>query len=463
MARLRNPDSIRFAQANDEDFRHAFKSSLDGIIISDCEGRVRLINPALTRVTGMPASRMLGRKAADQIADGTVTNSATLRALETGKPSTVRAWTAGKKEILASAVPVFNTLGCLERIVCNVRNVAELYASDPAHCILQERETVHEHKIVAASPKMLRVLELAGRIAAVDANVLITGATGVGKGLVARFIYHRSRRAGGFVNLNCAAIPPNLFESELFGYEKGAFTGALSTGKSGFVEMAHKGILFLDEVGDLSTEGQAKLLSVIEDRQVTRVGGRVPQGIDVRVIAATNKDLARLTESGSFRQDLYFRLAVVPLHIPPLCERREDIRPLVLHYLGILSERYRVKKTLDSRLWKFFDTYSWPGNARELAHLVEYLFISSAGRVATVGDLPDATLSKSRRRAKASNPQAIDRTDEGKTLRDLVREYELDLVREAVEKTGSYVDAARLLGTSLATLNRRLYWLKGRS
>lgn len=455
-------DDIGSAIGSEEDIRSAFKSSVDGIMVSDNEGRVRLLNPALTLVTGLSTHKVLGRKAVDQVADGTVTDSATLRALEAGVPRTVRLWTAGNKEVVSTAVPVYDSRGCLKRIVCTVRNAGEFDATHHANHILQEPEDVQKSTIVAKSQKMLRLLDLADRIAAADVSVLITGETGVGKDVVARFIYNRSQRAanGAFIKLNCAAIPSALFESELFGYVKGAFTGALNTGKCGFVELAHKGILFLDEIGDLSGECQAKLLNVIEDHQVTRLGGRIPRGVDVRVVAATNKDLSELIEARSFRQDLYFRLAVTRLHIPPLRERREDIRPLLLHYLKIFAERYGSTKTLSNRLWKFFDTYTWPGNVRELAHLVECLFVITPGRVLEPDMLPDNVVSASSRRTTLPMLQGANHARGGQTLRQLVQEYEAGLVRETIAQAGSYVNAARLLGISLATLNRKVYKLK---
>lgn len=441
----------------------AFQGSADAIMVANNQGQVLLLNPAFHRITGVPPKKVLGKRMADVKAGGTVNDSAILRVLETGMPSTLRLRTAYRKDVVSSASPVFDKIGCIERVVCNVRDMAQLYTLGSSAKNEQEGDDdLLERNIIARSTKMLQSFHLAERLAKIETNVLITGETGVGKGLVARFIYEKSQRAksGPFIKVNCAAIPPSLFESELFGYEKGAFTGALTTGKRGFVEMAHNGFLFLDEIGDLTPEVQGKLLSVIEDRQVTRVGGRALQEIDVRIVAATNKDLRRLAESGAFRRDLYFRLAVAPLHIAPLRERPEDIRPLLFYYCRLFSEKYGVKKDIGASLYDFLDTYTWPGNTRELSNLVEYLFITCPNVILEANDLSDDIVDRSGRNVQSLDVQSLLGAGGSKTLRETVEEYELQLVRQAIENTTSYTDAARLLGTSLSTFNRKAYKLK---
>ncbi len=219
------------------------------------------------------------------------------------------------------------------------------------------------------------------------ATVLIEGESGTGKELVARYIHQRSGRKGPFVAVNCAAIPEGLLESELFGYERGAFTGAASS-KEGKFELAHKGTLFLDEIGEMSPALQAKLLRVLQEKEVDRLGGKAPKKVDVRVIAATNRDLRKLVDEGEFREDLYYRLAVIPIKLPPLRERKEEIIPLAEHFLKKYSQEYKreISGFTEDAL-RELEEYHWPGNVRELENVVERAVILCEGDVITKEDL----------------------------------------------------------------------------
>jgi transcriptional regulator with GAF, ATPase, and Fis domain len=237
-------------------------------------------------------------------------------------------------------------------------------------------------EIVTRSAKMLEVLRVAEVVAATPATVLVTGETGTGKELLARWIHSRSaRRAGPFVAVNCGAIPETLLETELFGHEKGAFTSAL-TARAGKFEQADGGTIFLDEVGDMSPAMQVKLLRVLQEKTVERVGGSRPVRVDVRVIAATNRDLKAAVREGKFREDLYYRLAVVPLELPPLRERREDIPLLAQHLMGRVREQLVVDVSLSRDALAVLETHSWPGNVREL----ENVLVRAAIMAAAAGD-----------------------------------------------------------------------------
>lgn len=308
--------------------------------------------------------------------------------------------------------------------------------------------------MVGDSPGMLRVRDLIARIGPTDSRVLITGESGVGKELVASAIHAASsRRDRAFVRVNCAAIPRDLVESEMFGHEKGAFTGATER-RIGRFELAHSGTLLLDEVGDLGPEAQAKLLRAIEAREIERVGGGQPIRVDVRVIAATNKDLGRAVTEGRFREDLLFRLNVIPLHVPPLRERPSDIPMLVRHF----STVYHVRTGQRPPRWTpeavaALARYRWPGNVRELANIVERLSILHADSDVTE-DAIRAVLPVERRPAATPlpDPAALDRS-----LTDTLDEYERMLISRALSMAGGNVaEAARRLKTDRPNLYRRM-------
>jgi DNA-binding NtrC family response regulator len=301
--------------------------------------------------------------------------------------------------------------------------------------------------IVGSSEKTRDVLDMAGRVAASDASVLITGESGTGKELLAKGIHYNSPRADGpFVAVNCAAIPEHLIESELFGHVRGAFTGAVKD-KEGKFELAASGTLFLDEIGDLRVDLQAKILRVLQERQVDRVGGKHPVSVDVRIIAATNKDIERAVKEGAFREDLYYRLSVITLHMPPLRERRDDIPMLVQHFLKKFNRDSDVR--IDPEALTMLTAYGWPGNVRELENSIERASVLRRGEAITPAELPDKL-----RKEKASVGNIIlNLPDEGISLEDL----EKNLIIKALEKhKGNQTRAAEYLGITRPTLIYRM-------
>jgi DNA-binding NtrC family response regulator len=301
--------------------------------------------------------------------------------------------------------------------------------------------------LVSSSPAMQAVQERVLRIAPLKATVLIHGESGVGKELVARSIHFNSpRRDYPFIALNCAAMPQSLIESELFGHEKGAFTGAHARARGKF-EIAHRGTLFLDEIGEMDHATQAKLLRVLEEKEFMRVGGDQSIRVDVRVIAATNADLEDMVERSLFRRDLYYRLKVLIVHVPPLRERRQDIPALVETFLDELSRANAVRrKTIDAGTLDALRAYHWPGNVRELKNILESVLVSSAGDVIRVEDLPPSVLRES---------VALERPEMavGMTLEDVERE----MIRRTLEHTGgNRTHCAALLGIGVRTLQRKI-------
>ncbi|MGO4211167.1 sigma-54-dependent transcriptional regulator [Terriglobus sp. 2YAB30_2] len=303
--------------------------------------------------------------------------------------------------------------------------------------------------IVGHSKGLLRVLDQAARVAQRDATVLIQGETGTGKELVARAIHHNSRRGKRpFAAINCGAIPRDLVESELFGYTKGAFTGAVAN-KEGRIESTNGGTLFLDEVGELPLEAQVKLLRVLQEGELAKLGATDPIKVDVRVIAATHRDLSAMVEDGAFREDLYYRLAVVPLRIPPLRERREDLPELI----EVLFERARKRHAfehlrLSPTVLQHLIAYHWPGNVRQLENVMERLVVLSTSEVISTEDLPPELTAPPR-----PAPFWLDLPEQGISLEALER----DLIRRALEKfNGNQTQAARYLDISRRTLIYRM-------
>ena len=301
---------------------------------------------------------------------------------------------------------------------------------------------------IASSESMIRIFTKAKQVAAYPTTILLLGETGVGKEVVSSFIHHNSDRAGNpFIKINCSAIPEPLMEAELFGYEKGAFTGAREKGKMGLFELANHGTILLDEIGDMSLSLQAKLLRTIQENEIMRVGGTRPIQLDVRLISATSRNIEEMVENGQFLDALYYRLNVVELQVPPLRERREDIIPLAEFYLQHFCEKYKLSKEFDNHVRDCFLQYDWPGNVRELRNTVENLTVSSGDIRITQEDLP-ARMVKS---VRASIPH---RPLPRESLKSAVEALQKEMITEAVAREGSLRKAAALLEMDATTLSR---------
>ena len=302
--------------------------------------------------------------------------------------------------------------------------------------------------IVGTSPKILEQLDLASRVAASDSTVLITGESGTGKDEMAKYLHFNSeRRDGPLISVNCGAIPESLVESELFGYEGGSFTGAKKGGAVGKFQLADHGTLFLDEVGELPLPAQTKLLRFLQERTIERVGGRESVPIDVRVIAATNQNLEEMVAAHTFRQDLYYRLNVIPMQMPPLRERENDILLLASYFLNYYNQKLHKKiRGFDDQSEELLRTYSWPGNIRELRNIIEYLVNISPGPLITSVDFPDYL---------ATNIEISKR----QTLNEMVQNYEKSILASRLKYASTRDDrlaVAKELGISQATLYRKI-------
>lgn len=301
-------------------------------------------------------------------------------------------------------------------------------------------------ELVYNSVKMRELINLVKRIAAVDSTVLIQGESGVGKELVADLLYsNSSRKNGPFIKVNCGAIPENLLESELFGYEAGAFTGASKNGKAGLFELAEGGILFLDEIGDMPLNLQVKLLRAIQDMQISRVGGIKPIKMNIRILAGTNRNLHDMVEKGNFREDLFYRLNVVPIYVPPLRERKEDIPALSNYFLKNFNHKYQMNKKLTADVMTCFINYQWPGNVRELENLIERLIITTSHDYINLGDLP---LWLNQTRCHKDKPPVV-------SLRNAVEKTEKKVLEDAFTLYKSTYEVARVLEVNQSTIVRK--------
>ncbi len=437
------------------------ESSFDGIYITDGKANTLKINKSYETITGLKRKGMINRNMYELEKEGYISKSATLMVLKNRKSNTIEQEFSTGKKVLVSSNPIFDDKGNISMVVTNVRDITELYELQDQlakNMKLTEKyyseieamriQYLNLSDMIAMDKTMLDLLEVAKRVANVDTTVLILGETGVGKEEIAKFIYKNSMRKGkNFIKINCGAIPQNLIESELFGYVKGAFTGANKEGKMGLFEVADGGTVFLDEIGELPLDIQVKLLNVLQEGEVERVGAVKPIKIDVRVLAATNRDLEEMTKEKTFRADLYYRLNVVPLTVPPLRERRGDIVPLVKYFLAKLNHKYNFEKTFTIEALNTLYNYKWPGNVRELKNIVERVIVMSSSNEIFQSDLPiqnsSNTLDKNSGCGDICN------------LKEAVGKVEAKLISQAFDNAGNVRDAAKILGIDASTFVRK--------
>ncbi|GAA0777895.1 hypothetical protein GCM10008908_33850 [Clostridium subterminale] len=304
------------------------------------------------------------------------------------------------------------------------------------------------------APPMLEVMKSATKILNVDTTALILGETGVGKEGIAKYIhFNSSRRNKAFITINCGAIPENLIESELFGYEAGAFTGASKGGKIGLFQLADGGTIFLDEVGELPLLTQVKLLRVIQEKKFEKVGGTNSISVDIRIIAATNKDLKQLIKAKEFRSDLYYRLSVFPIKIPPLRERKEDVPLLIQYFMDSLNKKYNLQCYLSEEAMEYLYNYEWPGNVRELKNVIERQIIMAEDNEIKKNSLPEEII-----KAKQEQEYMISINNysiKGYSLKEIIEEIELEIINDAINRHGNIKNASKALGIDASTIVRK--------
>lgn len=439
------------------------ESSYDGIWITDHVGKILFANSANAKLLGVPRSELENKTTQELQDEGVFQTSAILEALQTRQQvSKVCNNPRTCLTVLATATPVFNEVGDIQYIFNNVRDITALNEmreslQDKDEIIRQQNSQLETMKlrlgvgtIVANSKAFTQVVELARRAATFDgATVLILGESGTGKEVISELIVNTSpRKDKPYLQINCGAIPENLIESELFGYEKGAFTGADAKGRKGLFEAANGGTVFLDEIGDLPLHMQVKLLRVLQQKRIVRVGGTETVNLDVRIIAATNKDLKQMVKEGRFREDLYYRLNVVPIKIPPLRDRKEDILPLVNHFLTVANRKYHTNKSIYSDTIDVLESYSWPGNVRELENLMENLVITTPGDIIRRENLSERLQFSTEDRGFTEDTGMI-------TLKETVERAEYMAIQKAIRQCGSIRKAAVALGVDPSTIVRK--------
>lgn len=440
-------------------------SSVDGIWIIDAQGKVLRMNKASEDIHGFRLEDVQGLHVLELERRGFVDKVVSAGVLETRQMVTELTTTRGR-QLLATGSPVFSDQGEVLFVVVNERDMTELnalreqseYSQMQADKYKEELNKIsmlelEQHGIVAESPSMIQVLQTALKLAQLGvSNVLIRGESGTGKGLLARYIHRNSkRRDRPFIHINCAAIPENLLESELFGYEKGAFTGASDKGKAGLIELAHEGTLFLDEIGDMPLPIQAKILNYLDDGMVRRLGGTTPRRVDCVVLAATNCDLSDMVDNKLFRQDLFYRLDSFPITLLPLHERREDIAPLAMHYIDTYTKEYHLSRRASAAALLRLQNRRYHGNVRELRNLIKRAIILSDD------DIIDAALLLDADADAAQAPESTVQTSLGKlSLKEHLEALEKLLFEEALSRSLSTRQMARMLGIDHSTVVRKL-------
>lgn len=448
------------------DFRTVCENLYDGIHITDGNGKILFINQAYTRTTGLRPEDVLGRMVADIEEEGNLyKGSVTPLVLERRKQVNAVATILGlNKEVLVTGTPVFDEAGNIKLVVTNTRDFPELKRLEKQLLMLtEESKKSHEEliylrnqqaggrQITHHSAAMKNTMELIHTVAPTDVTVLITGESGTGKELVANKLYQESPRKGKpFIKVNCAAIPNELLESELFGYEDGAFTGARKAGKMGMFELANTGVILLDEIGDMPFSLQTKLLRVLQQWEITRIGGAHPIKIDIRVIASTNKDLKEEIHQGRFREDLYYRLNVVPIALLPLRKRKEEIPHLAEQFCQNFNKKYGKATAISPDGMEILMEYQWPGNIRELENLIERMVVTSTGESITRRSIFSAL-------HPYEFPYPTKEATNSEPLKAQVRAFERELILYTMEQEGSLRKAAKVLGVDHSTLIKKYH------
>ncbi len=453
----------QIARLNSQQYLHneMLNKLKDGIYITDELGTTIFVNDAFLNLSGLTREQIIGKTVYDLRKYDILPNSCCAKVIETmGPVSTINHYYKGQR-CLVSGSPIFDENGNLSKTIAVIRDVSELdvlmktITKDKNLFIksdynLQTKE-VNDPVEIINNIRMKNIYKKAKKIANVDSTILVLGETGVGKDFIATYIHSISNRKNGkFIKINCGAVPEHLLESEFFGYEEGAFTGAQKGGKKGLFEEANGGILYLDEIGDMPYTLQVKLLSAINDKMFYRIGGISPIEFNARIIAATNHDLQKLVEEKKFRADLYYRLNVVTLLIPPLRSRKEDIIPLTTQFLEYYNNKYGKNSYFTSNCLENFLIYEWPGNIRELKNIIERLVLMTDNAGINT-DLFREHLILTENNTGLTDLFLSDR----KTLKEKTEEYEKEIIESTLAVSKNMKEAALRLGIDISTLVRK--------
>ncbi|MCL6633410.1 MAG: sigma 54-interacting transcriptional regulator [Alicyclobacillus herbarius] len=470
--------AIERLSAENQELERILESCLDEVFVTDADGITLRVNEAAAELYGMKREELIGMSVYELERTGVFYPSVTSMVLREKKRLSVLQTTRSGRRLMASANPVFDEHGNIVQVVTNAKDVTDLDLTPlmPETSDGQRNDASPKSVWVARSPQMKHVLQTAARAAATDVTVLILGETGVGKNRVAQYIHeHSRRRSQSFIHVNCASIPESLFESELFGYDAGAFTGAGRRGKPGLVEMADGGTLFLDEIGELAPTMQSKLLEFVQDQSFKRVGGVRRRHVNTRIIAATNRDLAKMVTQGEFRADLYYRLNVLPIVVAPLRERPEDAGPLFCQAVERISQTNGLpRKTVTADALHFVANQAWPGNVRQLENVAQrtvLLFDSSTVTAELIRQAMEDPLhgpgapcegaahtSWSNGNTQPPASTALEQASDlpTQTLKEMLEAYEQRILRHASSTYPSTYAIAKALGISQSSVVRKL-------
>lgn len=434
------------------------------VIVSDAKGNIVYSNSSVEHWLNIKQSEIIGRSVIQMEKEKIFYPSVVKRVLETGEKQTLIQETRSGKKLLVTGNIVYDDKQNIKYVVTYSQDVTELEKMKLYVKIVEgEMETIKsemrelqsrqqgDSRIITKSKEMKHVVDLIHRVARSDISVLLTGESGVGKTLLAEYLHNQSGRKGKFVTINCSSIPESLLESELFGYDAGAFTGANPKGKKGLVEEAKGGTLFLDEIGELPMNLQAKLLTFTQSKEFFRVGETKPITLDFRLVTATNVNLKEKIEKGEFREDLYFRLSVIHIPIPPLRERREDLLSLIIELTQKFNQRHHQEKVLDHSVIDHLLKYKWPGNVRELANLMERLILTVEDTLIEQRHLPEEFVSIHRSEDHFGFHALGD-----KSLPKKMEAFEAQILKNALERYSSTTEMSRYLGVSQPTVVRKL-------
>jgi PAS domain S-box-containing protein len=410
------------------------ESSYDGIFITDGNANTIRINTSYEIISGFKRADVVGKNMRDLVANGLISQSGTLLALGMRQPVTLEQKFKTGKQAVITSTPTFDDQDNIVMVVTNVRDITEIWElrdqlgkkEELAKRQLSELEIIRKQimgvgNMIVVDQMMLQTMLVVNKVAPMATTVLLLGETGVGKEIVASYIHQNSpRKNRPIIKVNCGAIPAQLVESELFGYEEGSFTGAKKDGKMGLLEIANEGTVFLDEIGDLPLDVQVKLLRLLQEKEIQRIGSTVSRKVDVRIIGATNRNLQKMVEANEFRKDLYYRLSVLPITVPPLRDRPGDILPMAETFLAELNLHYHFQKKFAPSAIYEIQSYEWPGNVRELRNVIERAVILSSGENIQPRDLG---IFKEKSGPSGELPLSSQPIDLKQMLMDIERDY----------------------------------------
>ncbi len=433
-----------------------------GIYITDHEANTLLINKESERTGGLTAKEIIGRNMKDLVSEGYCTESSSLKVLETNTEHSIIQHLGDGNQIVATGSPYVKN-GNIDLVITTERDITEVIK---LRKLLEEKDKITEKyqselnylrtqnaeigDLVFESNEMRVIVEMALRIAKLDTTVLIQGESGTGKEVLAKLIYINSMRKNGpIIKINCGAIPSNLLESEMFGYEKGAFTGANTEGKIGLFELANDGTLFLDEISEIPFRLQSKLLRAIQEKEIMRVGGKKSIPVNVRIITATNIHLKKAVEEGEFREDLYYRLNVVPIEIPPLRKRKQDIKKLTKYFINHFNQKYKTSKYIQPEAIAVLEQYDWPGNVRELENIIERLIVTNENNYISSNQILNQLYDSNDYYSNINDKTSL-------SLQEQIERFEKNLIVSMLGQYKNATEISKVLKVNKSTITRKL-------